>query len=282
MVGVHATLTDRSMPILELAREIEARGLRSLSVPEHTHVPLHSEIMLPGWQIPERYRRTFDPYVSCAWVAATTSLEVGTAVSLIAQHDAIALAKTVATIDHLAGGRFLLGVGFGYSRQEAEDHGFPSRDRYLVVEETIALMRELWTQEVAEFEGRYRRVAPSWSWPKPTRAGGPPILLGSGPSARNFERIVAWADGWIPAGLGVQDPRLETLLADLRSRWEAAGRQGDLDVLCFFHPGSPDAMAREIERAAGLGVQRLQVFLEDESRDDILGILDELVSAVPR
>jgi probable F420-dependent oxidoreductase len=280
MVGVHATLTDRSMSILELAREVETRGLRSLSVPEHTHVPVESEIMLPGWQIPERYRRTFDPYISCAWIAATTSLEVGTAVSLVAQHDAIALAKAVATLDHLAEGRFVLGVGFGYSKQEAEDHGFRSRDRYLVVEETVALMRAIWTDEVAEFEGRHRGMAPSWSWPKPTRPGGPLVLLGSGPSERNFARVVAWADGWIPAGLGVGDPRLAELLAGLRSRWEEAGRTANLEVLCFFHPGPRDTVAREIERAAALGIQRMQVFIEDETRDEVLNILDELASAL--
>ena len=168
-VGVHPTATDRSMSILDLARESEARGLKSIYLPEHTHAPVETEVLVPGWPIEERYQRTLDPYVACAFIAATTSLEVGTGVSLVAQHDAIALAKAVATLDYLAQGRMVLGIGFGYNRQEAEDHGFAAPDRFAIVEETIALMRALWTNEVAQFQGRYRQMSLSRS--SPSRAG---------------------------------------------------------------------------------------------------------------
>jgi hypothetical protein len=100
-VGVHPTATDRSMPILDLASETEARGLKSIFLPEHTHAPERTETLVAGWPIAERYQRTLDPYIGCAYIAATTSLEVGTGISLVAQHDAIALAKTVATLDYL-------------------------------------------------------------------------------------------------------------------------------------------------------------------------------------
>lgn len=105
MVGVHPTATDRSMSILELAREVEARGLGSISFPEHTHVPVGSRALVEGRSVEERYQRTLDPYVACAFIAATTSLKVGTAVSLVAQHDAIALVKAIVTPDHLGEGR---------------------------------------------------------------------------------------------------------------------------------------------------------------------------------
>jgi probable F420-dependent oxidoreductase len=279
-VGVHPTATDRSMPILDLAREAEARGLRSIYLPEHTHAPVDTEALVPGWPIEERYQRTLDPYVACASIAATTSLEVGTGVALPAQHDAIALAKAVATLDYLSQGRVVLGVGFGYNRQEAEDHGFAARDRFALVEETIALMRALWTEEVAEFQGRYRQLSPSRSWPKPARPGGPPILLGGRGTERNFDRVVAWADGWFPAGLGVADPAFATSLIGLRSRWEEAGRPGTPEICCFFPAASRNQMAREIERAAELGVQRMQVFLEERPRDLCLPILDDLGAAL--
>src|SRR5688500_9272494 len=116
MIGVHPTVTDLSMPLLDLARETEARGLASIYLPEHTHVPVGSEQYADGSPMAERYRRTLDPFIACAFVAATTSLEVGTAVSLVAEHDAIALAKAIATLDVLSGGRMVLGVGFGYNR----------------------------------------------------------------------------------------------------------------------------------------------------------------------
>ena len=276
LVGVHPTATDRSLPIVELAQESEARGLRSISFPEHTHTPIDSTVLVPGWQIQERYQRTLDPFIACAWVAAVTSLEVATTVSLVAQHDAIALAKTTATLDHLSQGRFALGVGFGYNRQEVEAHGVPAKDRFLVVEETVALMRALWTEEVAAFEGHHRRLSPSWSWPKPMRPGGLPVLLGGRATEKNFARIIAWADGWIPAGMGVGSGAVGASLADLRARWDGAGRKGAPEICCLFAPGSRDDMTRELEQAAELGVQRMEVRLDERPREDVLPILDQI------
>lgn len=275
-LGVHPTCTDQSMPVLELAQETEARGLASIFLPEHTHVPVGSQEIATGWTMPDRYRRILDPFIASAFVAATTSLEVGTAVSLVAQHDAIALAKAVATIDHLSHGRMVLGVGFGYNRPEAADHGIPVGERALVAEEAVRVMRTLWTEEEGAFEGRFRHLSKSWSWPKPSRPDGVPVLLGVRATPRNFDRIVDWADGWIPMAQGLSDAAFAADLSELRQRWNDAGRSGDLQVCSFFTPGTPSQMAQEVERGAELGVQRMQVYLEDRSRDEVLPILDDL------
>jgi probable F420-dependent oxidoreductase len=274
LVGVHPTITDQSIAPVELAKEAEARGLRSISLPEHTHVPVACR------DVASRYQRTLDPFISSAFVAATTSLEVGTAVSLVAQHDAIALAKAVATLDHLSGGRMMLGVGFGYSREEAADHGVPLSERAAVVEETVRLMRALWTEDHAVFEGRYRKVSPSFAWPKPIQPGGPPVLLGARGTARNLDRIVDWADGWIPMGIGVVDLDFTTALGSLRDRWEGAGRSGTPQVCCFFQAGPRSQMVRELELAVELGITRMELYLEDRDRDAALPLLDELAGAV--
>ena len=71
----------------------------------------------------------------------------------------------------------------------------PPEARSTIVEETVRLMRALWTNDEASFEGQFRRLPPSWSWPKPARPGGPPVLLGARATPRNFERIATWADG---------------------------------------------------------------------------------------
>lgn len=274
-VGVHPTATDRSMPVVELGLEAEARGLRSVSFPEHTHIPLDSE------GAAERYQRALDPFVASSFVAATTSLEVGTGISLVAQHDAISLAKAVATLDHLSEGRFVLAVGFGYNRPEVEAHGVPFARRAGVVDDTVRLMRALWTQDEAAYEGEHRRLAPSYSWPKPIRPGGPLVLLGARGSERNFERIVDWADGWLPMGNGlVARPDRASELDELRKRWADAGREAPLEVCCFFNAGPVDEMARELELAAELGVQRMQVYVEDRDREALLPILDDVATAV--
>jgi len=268
------------MPVTDLAREAEARGLTGFSLPEHTHMPVATESLVAGYPIAEKYQRTLDPYIACAYVAATTSLEVGPAISLLAQHDAIALAKAVATLDHLARGRLVLGVGFGYNRGEVEDHGVTPRDRRAVVEETVALMRALWTDEIAEFEGRHRHLPASRSWPKPERPGGPPILLGARNSERNFARIIAWADGWIPAGIGVSFPALQQSLAGLRRGWRDAGRAGSPEIMCLFPPGSPDEMSRQLEKAAALGIGRMHLRVEERTRDQVLPVLDDLAAVI--
>jgi probable F420-dependent oxidoreductase len=229
-----------------------------------------------------RYQRTLDPYVACSFIAATTDLEVGTGVSLIAQHDAIALAKAIATLDHLSGGRVMIGIGFGYSREEAADHRIPVTRRAAVVEETVRLMRALWTDDEAEFDGEYLRVSRSRAWPKPVRPGGPPVLLGAATNPRTFDRIVDWADGWIPMGVGILDDGFAASLGELRKRWSDAGRVEELQVCCFFMPGSVDDMAREVERAVELGVQRSQVYLEDRDTEAALPILDDLAVVVER
>jgi probable F420-dependent oxidoreductase len=281
-VGVHPTATDLSMPVLELAREAEARGLDSLYLPEHTHVPVDSLQITESWLMSERYQRTLDPYIASAFIAATTKLEVGTAISLVAQHDAIALAKAIATLDHLAEGGVVIGVGFGYNRQEAENHGVDFRQRAAVVEETVRLMRRLWTDDEASFDGQFRSLTASWAWPKPRISGGPPVLLGGRATDRTFDRICSWADGWIPMGLTPRSPNLETDLAELRRRWQKAGRQTELQVCCFFHGATADEMAADIDRAADLGIQRVQVMLEDGRPTDVLPVLDALQTAVER
>lgn len=281
-IGVHPTCTDQSMPLLDLARATEERGLTSIYLPEHTHMPVDTTDYPGGGAVPERYGRVFDPFIACTWIAATTSLEVGTAVALPAEHDAIALAKAVASLDFLSGGRLVLGVGFGWNRREAEDHGFAARDRWLVGEETVRLMKAVWTDDVASFDGRFVRLSPSTSWPKPSRPGGPPVLIGGFAGERTFDRVVAWADGWIPlAQHPLADPALADQVADLRRRWEVAGRDPTALELCaFFPPGPADEVVRAADRARELGVQRIQVFLEDRTADEALPILDELTKAV--
>lgn len=278
-VGVHPTATDESMPILELAREAESRALRSLYLPEHTHIPVGSEKLPDGYRLNESYRRTLDPFVASAYIAAATSLEVGTGVSLVAQHDAIALAKAIATLDHLSGGRVVIGVGFGSNKAEAKDHGLSEGARASAVEETVRLMRALWTEDEAEFEGRYRRVSRSWSWPKPASTGGPPVLLGAPATERNFKRIVSWADGWLPVGLDLADSAFCASLADLRARWTDSGREAEPTICYFFYPGSQGHMRRQIECGMELGVHRLQVSIGDRRRDEVLPILDRLARA---
>jgi probable F420-dependent oxidoreductase len=283
-VAICPRATDRSVPLVELARHVEGLGFSGLFVCEHTHVPVdRARSEPPRATHAEWVERLWDPYVALAFVAASTSLEIGTAVSLIAEHDAIVLAKQIASLDLLSGGRLVLGVGWGWLREEFENHGFPASKRVAVLTEKLELMKALWTETEASYDGEYVHLSPSVAWPKPFQRPHPPVLLGVPGNQRNFERIAALADGWIPMSLPMplQDPcGFVSQLDRFRAVWESAGRDWDLVEVSVCHPaGDGDDLARAMEAATELGIRRIIVQM-DVPDDGLLGALDELARGI--
>jgi probable F420-dependent oxidoreductase len=283
-LGVFADCTDRSMPIVDLAVALEERGFGGIFLNEHPHLPVDHprSTFPPGGDIPDRYARFWDPYIALAFVAARTGLEIGTCISLVAEHDAIALAKAVATLDVLSGGRLLLGVGFGWHREEFEDHGRPASVRAQVVEETVLLMKALWTDEIASFDGDFLKLSRSRSWPKPVQRPHPPILLGAPSTGRNHRRVAAWGDGFIPMGAPLFDGDVvDRQLADLRSKWVAAGRDPHPCRITLILGGVRVAdLPRAVERAMVLDVERVLVHLPEAGTDDTLLRLDRVTAQI--
>jgi len=275
-LGLHYVATPDSMDIVEFAAAAEARGFAGVFLPEHTHIPVSRATPYPGGtEMPEKYKHVWDPYVALAFIAATTSLTIGTCVSLIGEHDAIALAKTVATLDRLSHGRFVLGVGYGWNREEFEDHGYTRGDVRAVVREKVGLMRSLWTEDVASFAGEHVSLSPSWAWPKPAQAPHPPVLLGVPGTDGHFAELVRWADGWIPMAM----PTAEQLAPDverLRRAWAAAGR--DPESLQLAAMQLPDAarLEPELDAFSALGVGWLMVDVPTAPADEVLPVLDDL------
>lgn len=167
--------TDYSIAPAPLAKAMEQRGFESLFVTEHTHIPASRKSPWPGGrELPKEYWHTLDPYVALSAAAAvTTSLKVGTGITLVTEHDPIALAKQVASLDFISGGRVLLGVGAGWNAEEMAHHGVEFKDRWKVTRERVLAMRRIWTEEAPEFRGEHVNFEPLWSWPKPIQPGGP-------------------------------------------------------------------------------------------------------------
>jgi alkanesulfonate monooxygenase SsuD/methylene tetrahydromethanopterin reductase-like flavin-dependent oxidoreductase (luciferase family) len=118
----------------------------------------------------------------------TSRIRLSTAVALPTESDPVALAKTIATLDHLSGGRVTVGAGFGWNTDELADHGVPAGQRRTVLREYIEAMRALWTQEEAAYDGEFVKFGPCWAFPKPAQAHVPLIIgAGGGP------RTSAWA-----------------------------------------------------------------------------------------
>lgn len=274
--GVVMFPTDLAARPDEVASAAEERGFSSIFFPEHTHIPTSRRTPWPGGApLPEEYKRTFDPFVALPFAAAvTTRIRVGTGICLVGQRDPIVLAKEVASIDVLSGGRFLFGVGFGWNEEEMEDHGTDPRFRRSVVREKILAMKALWTQDEAAFDGRFVRFSESWSWPKPLQRPHPPIILGGSGSAVTFRHVVEWADAWMPIE-GRYD--IVERVPDLRRAAEEAGRDPDsIEVGVFGFRGNPETL----ERYAEAGIARVIFGLPPADRDTVLRVLDRHAGVV--
>lgn len=267
-LNYHAT--DRSMSPVAVAIEAEARGFHGLYLPEHTHIPASRETPPPNGEdeLPEMYWRTFDPIVMLAAVAqATSSLVLGTSVLLPAQHDPVAFAKQIATLDVLAGGRVVLGVGYGWNREEMATHGVAYATRRARVHEALGVMRALWRDHEASFDGEFYALPPSWAYPKPVQPGGPRVLLGGQAGPRLFAAVAAHADGWMPIGAG----GMSKALPQLRAQAEAHGRD---PASLWIAPMAVEPTPGKLEHFASIGIDEVGLRLPTADADTVLRTLD--------
>ncbi|RDG35119.1 LLM class F420-dependent oxidoreductase [Streptomyces corynorhini] len=261
-------LTDETITPVRLARELEERGFSGLYLPEHTHIPVERTSPYPaGGELPREYSRTLDPFVALGQAAAVTErLGLGTGITLVAQHDPIDLAKQVATLDHLSGGRFTLGVGFGWNKEEAADHGVEWASRRALTQERLALMRALWAGEPTAFKGEFGAVRASNAYPKPVR-GEPRVLIGGAAGPKLFAGIAEGADGWLPIG----GRGLTEALPALRAAWTAAGRDpAGPQVVPYAVVPSEGKLAHYAE----LGIKEVVLQLPPAGEAEVLRTLD--------
>ena len=271
--GITMFPTDYSIQPVELARAVEERDFESLFFPEHTHIPASRQTPFPGGgELPKQYSHTHDPFVALgACAAVTQKIRLGTGICLVIQRDPITLAKEIATLDSLSRGRFVLGIGAGWNREEMRNHGADYNNRWGLVREKILAMRAIWTEAAAEFHGEFVDFDPIWSYPKPVQRGGPPVWIGAN-SKWVFDRIAEYGDGWMPIG-GLGSGNMERLEAACAAR----GRNvADITLALFGAPTSLDALRGRIEQ----GFDELIFNIASEPADVVLPKLDQLAKLV--
>jgi probable F420-dependent oxidoreductase len=273
-IGVIMFPTDKAIQPMELAKACEDRGFESLWFPEHSHIPTSRETPWAGnpdlGPLPEEYWRTHDQFVALAACAAVTKkLRVGTGITLVAQRDPIWLAKEVASLDMISGGRFELGIGYGWNVEEMRNHGLDYSKRRGILREYVLLMKEIWMNEEASFSGKHISFDKSWAWPKPTQTPHPPILMGGAAGPKTAAHIAEFCDGWMPIG-GMYD--FEGGMQQITAACDKIGRDPASLSLGMFYAMAPEM--DDIKALPDKGIGRAILPLPPAPSSEILPMLD--------
>lgn len=286
--------------ILRLAVAADEAQLSSVWVADHIVMPASFSSAYPMGSIqgfdPKDQETFFEPLLTLAYVASRTqSVRLGTSIVLPTLRHPAHMAKMVATLDNLSGGRVVLGVGAGWLREEFQALGIEQFEkRGALLDEHIAVMRALWSQEVASYEGVYYSVPPVRCAPKPVRPEGPPIWIGGG-GGPALRRVAELGDGWQPMVFGPDE--LGSRVAELHRLVREAGRDpksidvcARCDLAIGWTPrlakpngiyGDPGAVADRVNAYAEAGCSEL-IFdlLPEESIDGRLETLSRLAEEV--
>jgi len=270
-LGVAIFPTDYTIRPDDFARACEERGFESVWFPEHTHIPASRKTPYPaGGDLPKEYWHTHDPFLALMAAAAVTKrIKLATGICLLIERDPITTAKVVASLDQLSNGRVLLGIGAGWNVEEMANHATDFRHRWTVLRERVEAMKRIWTEEAAEYHGKFVDFDPIWQYPKPLQKPHPPIILGSA-SRKSLSRIVDYCDGWVPIGFALRD--LAGTIRALHEQATAKGRDPrSIEISLFWAPGDADAL----RSMRDLGIARGILAVPPAGRDDVLALLDQ-------
>lgn len=271
--------------LLGFARRMEALGFDSLWASDHVILPYTIGSRYPynatgQFPLPPT-ANILEPLTALALVAgATERIALGTTVLILPHRHPVLAAKMLATLDHLAPGRVILGAGVGWMKEEIEIFGVPYPRRGAWSDEAIRIMRACWAGEHVEFTGEFFSFPPFASVPRPA-TGTIPIWIG-GHAPRALRRVAELGDGWHAAFMSATD--MKQGLAELAEACRRAGR--DMTSLTLStRMGLParhdaDTLVRELRALAGLGVSH--VILESRTRDlaDLTAIYERFAAQV--
>jgi probable F420-dependent oxidoreductase len=273
-IGITMFPTRHPVDVAVVAQQAEALGFDSLWVGEHPIMPVQSPSPFPGspdGKIPDSYSWFVDPFVTLARASAvTTTLKLGTGITLVPERHPLLLAKEIATLDYFSKGRFIFGIGAGWNKEETEIMGGTFAHRWTQTREAIEAMQALWANEAAEYHGTYYDFPLVRSFPRPVQRPHPPIFLG-GSARQVFQRTVAYGNGWMPTRSTPESIKQgRAVLNELATH---AGRDPkSIAILAYIAPRDR-ASLQALEEA---GADAAAVMLTSESEAAALAELEQL------
>jgi probable F420-dependent oxidoreductase len=265
-----------------LAQAAEGLGYDSVWISDHVVVPEHisSEYPYsPDGRFPTQPTQAYlEPLATMGYLAGITSrVRLGVAVLVMPYRHPLLTAKMIATLDNLSGGRIDLGIGVGWMREEFEALGAREdvyEHRGAATDEQLRILKTVWTQDVAGFDGRFYQFAPVGAHPQPVQKPHPPIWVG-GHTRPALRRTAHLGDGWLPIGgrppADLPPHEVAECIASIRSEAERIGRdprslrvrfntQVHLDVTDGRpFSGSPEAIAEQLGSYVDVGVDSLLI-----------------------
>jgi probable F420-dependent oxidoreductase len=222
-----------------LAQLAEGSGFESVWTFEHVIVPVDYQSKYPyndsGKMGGPPETVFIDPLLALTAIAASTkTLKLGTGVNILSQVNPLYMAKQAASLDYLSGGRFMLGVGIGWLREEFEALGVPFERRGARFDDYVVAMKKVWSGEVVEHQSDFLNWSGFKSYPLPEQKPHLPVVIG-GATGKIYERIARHGDGWF-APMG--DPKeLSPALDQLKAACDAEGRDfAEIEISCMW-PG---------------------------------------------
>ncbi len=259
--------------IVKVAQRAEEIGYNSLWVLERLLWPLKPRSLYhatPDGSLPESYQCAFDPIVTLTYAAANTQrIRLGTSVLVMPFHTPVVLAKQLATLDIISGGRLDCGLGLGWSEDEFEATNATFKNLDDRGDEFLRCLKVLWTEEEPEFHGRFYHVPKSKINPKPIQKPHPPLTIG-GYNPRAFKRAVTLADGYNGAALPFDQMR--ELLARFKQAAQAAGR--NLSELQFVWRWIPKLLDQSLGTNRQPFIGTVQKIRDDLRRCEEIGVTE--------
>jgi len=258
-IGCQMAFNEYTSPgyISEAAAHVEELGFYGFWVPEHVLFFPEYESRYPyteDGRIAGDPRSLLDPFSALTYVAAHTStIKLATGICLVPQRNPVYTAKVCADLDYLSGGRFELGVGIGWLKEEFDALGVPWEDRAGRTLECLGVMKSLWCDEVSSFEGKYYSIKAAYQNPKPVQQPHPPIIFG-GESDAALRRVATDGQGWY--GFNLTPDTMEERLDYLNERLQESGRTLE-DILIYASPHPSVRDIKDMQRFEALGVKQM-------------------------